>query len=279
MPALRALFLGDIIVEENEISWIVQSDVSPLLDAFPALEELRVRGGQGLTLGAPRHARLRSLAIETGGLDAGLVRSLAAADLPELEHLELWLGTTDYGGTVTVADLEPILSGRLFPKLRYLGLRDSEIADEVAAALASAPILERVRVLDLSLGTLGDAGAAAVRARSVRAILAEYVARRPDAVGQAAYGIRLDEEEQRRRYAIKSLLQVGGLSLADYRSRFGSEATGDLPQTGELVEGGLAAREGELVALTEPGLELSDAIGPWLYSAPVSALMAAYDLR
>jgi hypothetical protein len=162
MPALRALFFGDIISEENEISWIIQSDVTPLLDAFPALEELRVRGGHGLVLGALRHARLRSLAIEAGGLDAGVVRAVAAADLPALEHLELWLGTSEYGGTVTVADLEPILSGRLFPRLRYLGLRDSEIADEVAAAVASAPVLERVRVLDLSLGTLGDAGAAAL---------------------------------------------------------------------------------------------------------------------
>src|SRR5688500_12314266 len=30
LPRLTALFLGDIISEENEISWIAQSDVSPL---------------------------------------------------------------------------------------------------------------------------------------------------------------------------------------------------------------------------------------------------------
>jgi hypothetical protein len=45
---LRAIFLGDITYEENEISWIEQSDVSPLLRAYPALEVSRVRGGNSL---------------------------------------------------------------------------------------------------------------------------------------------------------------------------------------------------------------------------------------
>ena len=46
LAGLRAIFLGDIIYEENEISWIENSDVSPLLQAFPKLELFRVRGGQ-----------------------------------------------------------------------------------------------------------------------------------------------------------------------------------------------------------------------------------------
>src|SRR5262249_31160352 len=74
----------------------------------------------------------------------------------------LWLGTRNYGATTTVRDLTPLLTGNLFPKLRYLGLRDSEIADEIALALAQGQILERIRVLDLSLGTLTDIGAAAL---------------------------------------------------------------------------------------------------------------------
>ena len=57
-PDLRAIFLGDIISEENEISWIHQSDVSPLLDAYPELEHFRVRGGEGLSFGSLRHDRL-----------------------------------------------------------------------------------------------------------------------------------------------------------------------------------------------------------------------------
>ena len=164
LPALRALFIGDIVREEHEISWIVQSDLSPLFNAYPRLEHLCVRGGEGLTLGALAHDHLRELTVQTGGLDGQVVREVAAARLPALEHLELWLGTEDYGGTATVEDLAPILAGTAFPRLRTLGLRDSAIADEIAAALAGAPLLERIRVLDLSLGTLTDAGAGALLA-------------------------------------------------------------------------------------------------------------------
>ena len=164
LPNLKAIFLGDIISEENEISWINQSDVSPLFDAYPLLERFAVRGGTGLVFGSLRHAHLKSLVIQSGGLDAGVVRAVSAAHLPELEHLELWLGVEAYGGNVTVDDLAPLLSGALFPKLSYLGLRDSEIADAIAAAVARAPVLERIRVLDLSLGTLTDEGAAALLA-------------------------------------------------------------------------------------------------------------------
>ncbi len=163
-PGLTAIFLGDIISEENEISWIDQTDVSPLLAAYPALEYLRVRGGMHLSLGRPQHARLKTLIVESGGLGADVVRQVCAARLPELEHLELWLGDPAYGGDATVENLAPILAGHLFPKLQYLGLRDSEIADQIALALASSPIVERIRVLDLSLGTLGDQGARALLA-------------------------------------------------------------------------------------------------------------------
>ena len=164
LPHLTAIFFGDIISEECEISWIRQSDVSPIFEAYPALTHFCVRGADGLSLGTLRHAHLKSLVVQSGGLGAGVVREVAAAQLPELEHLELWLGDEQYGGNSTVDDLAPILSGQLFPKLRYLGLRDSEKADEIALAVAQAPIVERIRVLDLSMGTLGDEGAAALLA-------------------------------------------------------------------------------------------------------------------
>jgi hypothetical protein len=164
LPALKALFLGDITSEENEISWIEQTDVSPLFTAFPMLEVVGVRGGNGLSLGRPSHPKLKTLIVETGGLPGHVVREVCAADLPALEHLELWLGSENYGGDATLDDLAPILSGRLFPRLITLALRDCEWADDLAVALVDAPVLARIKSLDLSLGNLGDRGALALAA-------------------------------------------------------------------------------------------------------------------
>ncbi|MET9734373.1 STM4015 family protein [Streptomyces sp. NPDC006458] len=162
LPALRALFLGDMVVEECEISWINQCDVTELLTGFPELEEFGVRGGTGLGLSGLRHDRLRKLTAETGGMPVGFVRGVGASDLPALVHLDLWLGTSEYGADTEVSDLEPLLSGTRLPSLRHLALRNSEIQDEIAAAAASAPVVARLEVLDLSMGVLTDEGAAAL---------------------------------------------------------------------------------------------------------------------
>lgn len=163
---LRSLFIGEMLMEENEVSWIKQSDMSPIWAAYPELELFQVRGNDGLSLGGIWHERLKSLIIQSGGLSKTVVQQVAHAELPELEHLELWLGEENYGGDATVEDLEPILKGERFPKLKYLGLRDSEKADEIAEAVADAPILDRIEVLDLSMGNLSDAGAAKLTASS-----------------------------------------------------------------------------------------------------------------
>lgn len=159
---LRAVFVGEMTFDECEISWILQPDLTPLLVAYPALEVLRVRGAMSLKLQAIQHTGLRELAIESGGLPAHLTRAIAASDLPNCAHLELWLGTGNYGRDTTVDDLAPILDGTTLPSLRTLGLRNAEIADEVAAALATAAVVAQLETLDLSLGTLGDDGAAAL---------------------------------------------------------------------------------------------------------------------
>jgi predicted DNA-binding WGR domain protein len=164
LPNLKHLFLGDIVTEENEVSWIEQTDVSPLFEAYPQLEEFRVRGSNGLSFGTLKHKNLKMLTVECGGLPVRVLREVCAAKLPALEHLELWLGADNYGWDGRVEDLQPLLSGKLFPKLRYLGLRDSEIADQVAASVAQAPVLKIIRVLDLSLGNLSDEGAQALLA-------------------------------------------------------------------------------------------------------------------
>lgn len=162
LPALRALFLGDMESEECEISWINQGDVGPLLDGFPELEEFGVRGGSDLVIPPFSHRRLRSLTVQTGGMPARAVRNVAASRLPALHHLDLWLGTAEYGGDCELTDLEPVLAGSHLPSLRHLGLRNSDIQDEIATAVASAPVVARLETLDLSMGVLTDQGGAAL---------------------------------------------------------------------------------------------------------------------
>ncbi len=163
MPALRALFLGDITYEECEPSGIRHGDVTALAAAFPLLEEYGVRcGSEQITVRPLASQALRRLTFDGSGLPAAAVQAIARSDLPNLEHLELWLGSEEHGGGATPDDLAPILAGRRFPALRYLGLRDAGIADDLAGALASAPVLAQLRVLDLSLGTLGDDGVLAL---------------------------------------------------------------------------------------------------------------------
>ncbi|WP_053175198.1 STM4015 family protein [Nonomuraea sp. SBT364] len=168
-PALSALFFGEVVVAETKkISWIAQTDVSPLLDAFPALTEFAVRGADHMTFhgvgtfslawNVPRHEALRRLTIQSHRLDPVVVRGVLASELPALEHLELFLGSADHDGA-RPADLAPLLSGSVFPALKHLGLRNGQNTDELVAALADAPITRRLATLDVSLGTLTDKGA------------------------------------------------------------------------------------------------------------------------
>ncbi|MGW4650076.1 STM4015 family protein [Kitasatospora sp. NPDC004289] len=165
-PQLRGLFLGEVTFEECEISWLQMDDVTPLLTAYPELTELVVRGADGdyegnggLRLEPVKHQHLRALRFESGGLPGEVVRAVLASDLPALERLEFWLGTSDYGASYTDEDLAPLLSGELFPALRHLGLENGMRQDALAAAVADAPLTARLEGLSLALGTLTDAGA------------------------------------------------------------------------------------------------------------------------
>ena len=161
LPDLTALFFGDIISEENEISWIEQGDYSAIWAAFPRLEHFVARGGNSLRLGTINHSNLQRLVIEAGGLPLSVVRDALSANAP-IRHLELWLGSDEYGGNTSVADFADLFAGKLFPDLHTLALRNSEYSDALAEALAEAPILDRIKVLDLSMGTISDKGVRAL---------------------------------------------------------------------------------------------------------------------
>ncbi|MGW6023878.1 STM4015 family protein [Streptomyces sp. NPDC055099] len=163
LTGLRALFLGDVLSEEFEISWIKLGDLTPLLKAFPLLEKLGVRGGERLVLEPTHHTALRELRFESGGLPAAPVRALGACEFPALDHLELWLGTSWYGGDSTIEDIAPLLApGWRMPSLRHLGLQNSDIQDEIAVSIAGAPVVPQLDSLALSMGALSDEGGAAL---------------------------------------------------------------------------------------------------------------------
>lgn len=120
----------------------------------------------------------------------------------------------------------------------------------------------------------------AVGAGEVRRIIDDYTATRD--FSTAPFGRRVDAGEARRRHLLQSLLQAAGLDTAGYRARFGSDPAADFPA--ELAA--FAARgwldddaPAGLLRLSPEGLAHSDAVGPALFSAPVRAAMAAYELR
>lgn len=165
-PALRMLHLGDFeYPDQSEISWFEVGDVSALWPAAPRLAHLIVQGAS-IRLGAIAHPALARLEIRTGGLPADAARAIATMQCPRLAHLDVWYGEENYGGDATIDDIAPLLARTDLPALRHLGLRNSELTDELCARLPRSPLLKQLAVLDLSMGTLSDDGAQAIAAHA-----------------------------------------------------------------------------------------------------------------
>ncbi len=158
-PKVTGLFLGDISFEENEMSWIEQGDVAPLLLAYSKLKEFWVRGGSGLTFSTVKNSSLEILGIQTGGLPRSILRELTRCEFPNLKTLELWIGDVGYGWNGTPEDLQPLLGGGFFPKLTSLGICNCDGIDEFVPLIVNAPLMSRLTKLDLSKGNLSDVGA------------------------------------------------------------------------------------------------------------------------
>ena len=98
----------------------------------------------------------------------------------------------------------------------------------------------------------------------------------------AEVGFRLDEDEQRRRWLVKSLLRAEGLDPAAYRARSAPSRGRTSARSSSAWPSGAGwtrrrRRDGRW--LTAEGLAHSDAIGPWLVSGRVRELMAGYVPR
>lgn len=116
----------------------------------------------------------------------------------------------------------------------------------------------------------------AVGAGGVKEIIADYLTRD---LTVADYGYELNDDDQRRRYLLQSLLNVDGLDGARYRSRFGSNPSDDFPDLATFADLGLLKRDGDSWRPTALGLERSDALGPHFFSDRARRLVAEYEPR
>jgi oxygen-independent coproporphyrinogen-3 oxidase len=116
-----------------------------------------------------------------------------------------------------------------------------------------------------------------VAASPVRKIIGDWITKEDH--GVIRHGIRLDQDEQRRRWLILSVLCADGVSIDAYLERFSRDPDHDFPELRTLEEKELATRIDGVVQLTALGFENSDVIGPWLISRRVRELMESAEIQ
>ncbi|KEH96785.1 STM4015 family protein [Clostridium massiliodielmoense] len=157
-PNLKKIYFGDIDYEECEISWIINGDLAPLINNFK-LNSFTAKGGTNLRFKNLESSTLKELIVISGGTSKETIKDISSASLPNLERLELYFGDSNYGFDSEVEDIEPFIKRANYPNLKYLGLKNSEIQDEICEKIFKGNILENLEVLDISFGTLSDKGA------------------------------------------------------------------------------------------------------------------------
>jgi uncharacterized protein (TIGR02996 family) len=161
--ALRSLFAAEFDSEDCELSWSHLGKVSGLYSACPKLRKLILRAGT-MTLGEISLPELLEFAVRTGGLEKANIKSIGAAHWPRLERLEIWFGTSNYGGDGTIKDVAPILAATNLPSVKHLGLMNCEFTDDICKALPASKVLKQLETLDLSMGCMTAAGVDALLA-------------------------------------------------------------------------------------------------------------------
>lgn len=159
---LKHLFVGDIYFDEVKmLSDIIQTDYSNFYQHFPNLESFGVRGTKDLVLGKIKLLKLKRLIVEAAGLQKKTIQDICNSDLPNLEHIDIWLGNRHGNSNIEPEDLMPILNNK-FPKLKYLGLKNYDKQDDLVKILNGAKVLKNLEVLDISMSVLTDEGAQAL---------------------------------------------------------------------------------------------------------------------
>lgn len=170
LPNLKALFIGDTKEDSLMSSQVYIHNILPILKAYSNLELLKVRGkidnehflkldfekhktanivNQNLVIKKVfRHIHLKSLIIEAYDLSESNITKIFNLSLPSLEYLELQVyGRLDI-------NIWSSLLNKIFPNLLYLGIINSCNTNAILKALIESPIIDTLKVLNLSQGDL-----------------------------------------------------------------------------------------------------------------------------
>lgn len=93
----------------------------------------------------------------------------------------------------------------------------------------------------------------------------------------AHHGILLSDDELKRRYVIKHLMIIPGISKKAYKKAFASDVLVDFPIINEWINTGWIDESNDFICLTEMGLGLSDYIGPQLISEEIAEKMLEWE--
>ncbi len=160
-PTTRRIVLGDNV---DQISWHHTGSLAKLWKGVPNLRTLEIETGE-FDVGTMVAPALERGIFITGGLSKSCGTGLAKATMPNIKHLEIYYGTEEYGGGCSVDEALTLLERKDLPKLEYLGLKNSEFADDLARVVggkSAQKLVKQLKVLDLSLGIMTDAGAEAL---------------------------------------------------------------------------------------------------------------------
>lgn len=115
----------------------------------------------------------------------------------------------------------------------------------------------------------------AVSRKAIKGIIEEYSNQKDFTSVQ--YGIRLNKEEEIRRFLIKSLIDGGQLAIHQFEEKF-HQSVLDMEVIQDFFSQGFLEQEGDWIRLSKRGLELEDWIGPQLFSSQVNDLMNSFQL-
>jgi hypothetical protein len=177
-PSLRELTIGDRRDPTSSIRGL-----EALHGQLPWLESLQITAGL-VEIGRFQLPRLRHLVVESECLRAQAVKALSRLDLPQLQTMEIRVGT-DPRGLLTgkerarAALFKPLFESSMRPCLKRLALRETSFTDGLIELLVQSTLAPRLEALELSGGNLTGVGASWMSGRTLSGRMTRHCCGRP----------------------------------------------------------------------------------------------------